>query len=71
MRTYTTLIYTDGTERIFGVFHGPMKGKAFNVHEADLVARYRVVGKFPSNEFYRECSRRHSTAEAPPVYWQA
>ena len=69
LRTLTTMIYTDGKESVYGVFVGPMRGsKSFNLHTAEQVASYRLIGQKPD---YRAMSARHATADAPAVPWQA
>jgi len=65
-RTCTTMLMTDGTHSVYAVMVGPMRGKAFRSHDADIVATYNVVGK-PD---YAAMTARHATATAPAADWQ-
>lgn len=66
LRTCTIMVMTDGTNSTYGVFQGPMKGKCFNSHKADMITSYTVIGK-PD---YVAMTAKHATIDAPAVDWQ-
>jgi hypothetical protein len=68
MRTCTIMLYTDGKVSRYAVMRGPMRGKAFNAHAADIVAVYESTEAGPD---YAAMTARHATKEAPAVRWQA
>ena len=69
LRTCTTMLMTDGTTSIYAAMRGPMKGKAFNSHRADIIARYRHTRALAPFD-YAAATARHATADAPAVDWQ-
>jgi hypothetical protein len=68
-RTCTTMIYTDGKVARFAVMRGPMRGRVFDAHKAEIVAVYECgPGQRPD---YAKMTAKHATREAPVVGWQA
>lgn len=80
MRTCTTMIMTDGTNTHYAVMQGPMRGRAFDAHSADIVATYvrtrntslsYLEGLTEADQLYRKLTAAHATPKAPAVRWQA
>lgn len=81
MRTCSTMIFTDGSTMTLAVMRGPMKGKSFNAHRAEIVGRYNVLSpradlSLTARVDYLKRLERNLTAlfatdDAPPVDWQA
>jgi len=77
--TCTTMIQTNGTTSVYGVFVGPMGGRYFNARKAHRIATYTrqstsggMMQRIHDIEtFEREMTARHATIDAPAVYWQA
>lgn len=79
MRTCSTMIFTDGTNSKYAVMRGPMRGKTFNAHAAEIVAVYERrctdTNSFAARvadiqDYERKITAKHATREAPAVHWQ-
>ena len=67
-RTFTTMLYSDGTVTRYVVMRGRATKRVFNTGTAEIVATYELVGS--ERPDYRAMTARHATPEAPPVDWQ-
>jgi hypothetical protein len=71
MKTCTALLLYEGDtgRAVYAAMRGPMIGRAFDAHRAEIVGTFEFKRGEPRLD-YATMTAAHATAKAPAVYWQ-